>query len=169
MWGLDRRRNGETDVRLLLTSAAMTIVPAIAADLAPIHVLLDAANLPSADIGAAQLAHFLVARSTDSDELAGVVGLEPTAPVALLRSLAVAPSRRGAGVGAVLVAAIEALAAGQGINELVLLTTGAERFFARLGYSVIARADAPQVLQSTREFAELCPASAVCMRKSIQI
>jgi amino-acid N-acetyltransferase len=147
----------------------MTIVPAIAADLAPIRALLDATNLPSADIGTVQLAHFLVVRWADSDELAGVVGLEPSAPVALLRSLAVAPSRRGIGVGAAMVAAIEVLARGQGIDELVLLTMTAEHFFARLGYTVIARADAPQVLQSTREFAELCPASAVCMRKSIQL
>ncbi len=146
----------------------MRIEPAVAGNLAAIRTLLTQANLPCADIDAACVAHFQVVRATNSDALTGIVGLEPYAPVGLLRSLAVAPEQHGAGIGTALVDAIEASARAQGIAELVLLTTTAEHFFARHGYTVIARDAAPAALQSTREFAELCPASSVCMRKSIR-
>lgn len=146
----------------------MKIGSAEASDLAAIRALLTQANLPSIDLDAEHLAHFRIARATNSDELAGIVGLEPYPPVGLLRSLAVVPEQHGAGIGTALVDAIETAARGQGIVELVLLTTTAGRFFARRGYSVIARDAAPAALQSTREFAALCPASSVCMRKNIQ-
>ncbi|HEY8009980.1 MAG TPA: arsenic resistance N-acetyltransferase ArsN2 [Rudaea sp.] len=146
----------------------MRIQPAVAGDLGAIRALLTRASLPSLDLDAAHLAHFHVARAANSDALIGIVGLEPYPPFGLLRSLAVAPEQHGASIGTALVDAIEAAARGQGIVELVLLTTTAERFFAQRGYTVIARDAAPAELQSTHEFVELCPASSVCMRKSIQ-
>ena len=146
----------------------MRTEPAVAEDLAAIRTLLTQANLPCADIDAARVAHFQVVRAANSDALIGIVGLEPYPPCGLLRSLAVAPAQRGAGIGAALVDAIETEARVQGIAELALLTTTAERFFAQRGYTVIARDAVPAALQSTREFAELCPASSLCMGKSIQ-
>lgn len=146
----------------------MIVEPAGTPDLASIHVLLRSAKLPSVDIRHAHLSHFRVVRTRGCADVIGVVGLEPYPPVGLLRSLAVAPTQRGAGIGATLVAAIEVLAHSQGIDELVLLTTTAERFFERLGYRKAARTGVPASLQSTSEFAELCPASAICMIKNIQ-
>lgn len=142
----------------------MSIAPAHAHDLGDIRALLDAAGLPSADIEATRLKRLLVVR--DRQALAGVVGLENHAGAGLLRSLVVAPAQRGAGLGTQLVAAAEALARACAIREVFLPTTTAQVFFARLGYAQVPRESAPAALRSTAEFAALCPASAICMRKT---
>ena len=97
----------------------------------------------------------------------GVVGLQPLDGAALLRSLAVAPAERGHGAGAALVAAAEAQAVASGWHELFLLTTAAAGFFERLGYQGLSRAEAPAALRATRQFAQLCPATAQVMRKRL--
>jgi amino-acid N-acetyltransferase len=85
----------------------------------------------------------------------------------LLRSLAVAPSERGRGQGTALVAAAESLAVESGWRQLYLLTTGAAAFFGRLGFEVISREQAPAELRATRQFAQLCPATALVMCKRL--
>ncbi len=145
----------------------MLIEIARAGDLGAITALLREAQLPSSDLDTAKLVHFLVLRDADSARVLGAVGFEPHGSVALLRSLVVAPAQRGGGHGAALVSAIEARARKSGIGELYLLTTTADAFFARLGYARTARESAPDVLQATTEFAALCPASAVCMHKTL--
>lgn len=98
----------------------------------------------------------------------GVVGLERCGDVALLRSLAVAESERGNGLGRKLVAYAEANALSIGVTSLYLPTTTAEDFFARLGYHLIDRADAPAVVAGTAQFSDLCPASAAFMAKHLR-
>ena len=127
--------------------------------------LLARAGLPHADLTPAHLPDFLALR--DGDALVGAVGLEVYGPDALLRSLVVAPERRGEGLGAGLVDAIEAHARRRGVEVLWLLTETAEGFFATRGYARAERASAPEAIRSTAEFAALCPASAVCMRKPL--
>lgn len=95
----------------------------------------------------------------------GVVGLELFPGVALLRSLAVAPARRGLGLGKVLVRAAEDHARSAGALEVYLLTETAAEFFASLGYRVADRSSAPQAIRGTRQFSDLCPASAIFMTK----
>lgn len=143
------------------------IEAARAHDLDAITRLLRDAQLPSDDLDEPTLAHFLVLRGADSAKVGGVVGFEPFGVVALLRSLVVAPAQRGAGHGEALVSAVEARAHRFGVAGLYLLTTTADAFFARIGYAKIARDTAPAALQSTREFAALCPASAICMHKAL--
>ena len=53
----------------------------------------------------------------------------------------------------------------RGVADLVLLTTTAAPFFAKRGYTVIERRDAPAPVQHSAEFATICPASATCMLK----
>lgn len=53
------------------------------------------------------------------------------------------------------------------VRRLFLLTTTADQFFARHGYSQIAREEVPNSIRSTREFAEICPASSILMVKSL--
>lgn len=93
-------------------------------------------------------------------------GLEGEGPDQLLRSVVVAPSRRGEGLGARMVEALAASA--DGAERLWLLTTTAERFFAGLGWQAVDRAEAPPAIAASREFAALCPASAVLMRRTRQ-
>jgi amino-acid N-acetyltransferase len=47
------------------------------------------------------------------------------------------------------------------------LTETAENFFRGLGYEAIDRRYVPEEIQQSAEFRSLCPASAVCMTKSL--
>lgn len=126
--------------------------------------LLTDAELPVEDLSTGKLKHFLVARTNDGS-LVGAVGLEPIAEVGLLRSLVVNPSRRGSGLGHELTRRLEDYARNMGIKVLFLLTVTAAEFFPRLGYQVVERAEVPEVIGTTEEFRDVCPASAVCLSK----
>jgi len=47
------------------------------------------------------------------------------------------------------------------------LTLTADTFFQKAGYFKIDRQSAPESMQTTGEFAGLCPDTAVCMKKTI--
>lgn len=132
---------------------------------AELTALLAACDLATSDLVANARVRLYGGR-TDG-ELVGAVGFESVGRVALLRSLAVAPSQRGKGLGQVLVASAEAHAGEQGIDTLYLLTTTAAAFFARLGYSAVERALAPTAIRATSQFAGLCPAAATLMCKRL--
>lgn len=127
--------------------------------------LLSQCDLPVEDISSSSPPQFFGVR--DNGALVAVIGLEIHPPVGLLRSLAVAPSFRGRCLGAELVAYAESFAAAQGIEELFLLTTTAERFFVKLGYRQASRSIAPTAIKATPQFTGLCPASAAFLSKSL--
>jgi amino-acid N-acetyltransferase len=127
--------------------------------------LLKSAGLPTSDLDGAQLQHFFFI-GTASVPI-GLVGLELCGDHALLRSLVVAPSARAGGAGTALVGHAETHARSQGARDVYLLTTTAEDFFARRGYVRIGREAAPEPIRSTREFADICPASSAFMVKHI--
>lgn len=143
----------------------MELRPAHGPDLAGIRSLLTACDLPVQDLDTAAI-EFIVA--VDGGQLAGVVGLEAFTDGGLLRSLAVQGTQRNAGVGAALVDAMEAHAHARGVSQLVLLTQTADAFFARHAYEVIPRNAAPASVQASAEFRSICPASATCMRKTLE-
>lgn len=132
---------------------------------ADVEALLAGAGLPVADLAACRSLTLLGVR--EGGRLAGVVGVEVHGSDGLLRSLAVEPARRDAGLGTRLVADAEAWAAGQGVRTLYLLTTTAARFFAQRGYEEIPRAAAPAAIAATAQFAGLCPSSSAFMRKRL--
>ena len=99
--------------------------------------------------------------------LIGIVGVEPYGATGLLRSLAVLKSARKSGYGKALVEGAEAWALDKGIRSLYLLTATAADFFSRIGYEVVPRTLAPVSIAGTDQFADLCPLSAVFMRKNI--
>jgi len=127
--------------------------------------LLAEAELPSSDVTTAQLEHFFGCGSIRAPD--GIVGLELYDSVALLRSLAVRSDCRGRGCGAALVARAEQHAESQGVREIYLLTTTAERFFERLGYTRVPREAAPLAIRQTQEFSVLCPSSSAFMVKQL--
>ena len=90
----------------------------------------------------------------------GFVGLEGEGRDLLLRSLVVIADQKARGVGSRVLAAAETAAGDLGAARLHLLTTTAERFFIRHGFVVADRASAPPVIRRTREFVDVCPASA---------
>jgi amino-acid N-acetyltransferase len=134
-------------------------------DLSTVKQLLSESSLPIEDITAQHLQHFFGCGS--GLKLEGLVGLELYGEVALLRSLAVASSRRGSGVGSALVDHAERHARDQGVQALYLLTTTAEKFFLRRGYTRIPREAAPATIQGTKEFSGICPASSAFMVKQL--
>lgn len=127
--------------------------------------LLSESDLPTDDLDGVALEHFLGCGSETNPD--GVVGLEIHGSIALLRSLAVTPRSRAKGCGAVLVRSAEALAQANGIDCLYLLTETAEGFFAKLGYKCVERNAVPEGIRETKQFSELCPDSAVVMRKRL--
>jgi amino-acid N-acetyltransferase len=128
-----------------------------------VAALLAAALLPVSDLRISRSLNLLGVR--DAGRLVGVVGIEVYDEVGLLRSLAVEPAHRYAGLGMSLVADAETWAAERGVKTLYLLTTTAAGFFTGLGYVPAARSDAPAAIAATAQFAGLCPASSTFMCK----
>ncbi|MDQ7850606.1 MAG: arsenic resistance N-acetyltransferase ArsN2 [Armatimonadota bacterium] len=145
-------------------SSGTAIRPARRADYEAIVALLRDAGLPLTGVEE-HLETFLVAE--DRGGIAGAAGLEIYGDVALLRSVAVAAPRRGRGLGQALVAAAVTEARRRGVRELALLTTGAARFFARLGFHQVARERLDRRLFASAELGDECCASAVAMRRRL--
>jgi amino-acid N-acetyltransferase len=142
------------------------ILQANDADLAYVRTLLADGALPNSDVDDSGRILFLIADDADGRP-AACMGFEAYGSEALLRSLAVSPAMSGRGVGRALVAAAEDKARATGVSRLYLLTTTASDFFLQAGYDVINRVEAPDALQRSSQFSELCPASAVCMSKTL--
>jgi N-acetylglutamate synthase-like GNAT family acetyltransferase len=79
----------------------------------------------------------------------------------------VSEAHRSTGLGRALVDRAEQYARSMGAQSIYLLTTTAEGFFARRGYVPVARESAPMEIRSTREFADICPASSSFMVKPL--
>lgn len=130
-------------------------------DDASIKSLLAGLQLPTAGVDE-HLRSFVVAR--DGADIVGVGGVEIYSSAALLRSIAVDPSRRSEGVAQKVIASLLDTVGSRGIRELYLLTTTAESYFVRLGFAKIQRDQAHGDLLQSREFQDACPATATCMR-----
>lgn len=151
---LSRRALSGRDVSGIETAAP--------SDLGPIRALLDAAGLPTGDLGSASL-QFIVIR--DAGRIVAAGALERFGSAALLRSIVVASDQRDQGLGRQLTRELEHRALSSGISELILLTETAAEFFERQGYRIIERLAAPAAVQRSAEFSYLCPRSAICMVK----
>lgn len=135
---------------------------AAADDFTAIATLLTAAGLPVSGVTADQ-GDFFVARQ--HGRVVGVIGVMRHGDAALLRSLAVQNDRRKAGIGGALLAwALEQAQAG-GARAAYLLTTTAEGFFRRHGFTDVPRQAIPASLLADSTLADICPVASVCMRR----
>lgn len=132
------------------------------ADLAAVESLLAANDLPRDGVRGS-FAGFLVA--DDEGVVVGAVGLETFDSAALLRSAVVAADHRGTGVGRQLVEQALERAEREGVDDVYLLTTTAEDYFPRFGFTRASRAAVPAALESSAEFQGACPESAVVMTR----
>jgi amino-acid N-acetyltransferase len=142
------------------TPSTWTIAPARPVDLDFVRRLLAEATLPTAGLEAMGET-LLVARSGGA--IIGCAGLEVYGGSALLRSVAVAVSARGAGVGRALCAAAVELARGHGVHRIYLLTETAGGYFPRLGFQPVSRHVVDDTVAASEEFRSLCPSSATAM------
>lgn len=133
-------------------------------DLDAVEGLLSASKLPLEGVKE-NFSSFVVAE--DGGEIAGAIGLEKFGSVALLRSAVVSPAHRGSGVGSRLVERVLERAARDGIEELFLLTTTAEKYFPRFGFSNTTHSDVPPPVKASAEFQGACPDTAVVMKRRI--
>lgn len=131
-----------------------------------IEALLRESGLPTAGV-AENLEHFFVYEGDDGIVL-GAAGVELYGNAGLLRSVAVAASVRRRGIAAALIGRAASRARSEGCDALYLLTLDAQRYFERFGFTVIDRDEAPAAIRGSREFATLCPASAVLMRRRLR-
>lgn len=134
-------------------------------DLEEVIALLEANDLPTADVRTK--ADSLYAATADG-EFVGAGGLEVHGSNGLLRSVVVAEPARGAGYGTAICDALEQTALENDVETLYLLTTTAAEFFRRRGYEPTEREAVPRPIRGTREFDDLCPSTATCLRKELR-
>ena len=142
----------------------MRIRNATGADLTAVERLLSASNLPLDGVKD-NFSNFVVAE--DDGEIAGAIGLEEFGAVALLRSAVVSPGHRGSGVGRRLVERLLEGAEVAGIEELYLLTTTADQYFPRFGFTRTTRSAVPNAVKASAEFQGACPDTAVVMTRRL--
>jgi amino-acid N-acetyltransferase len=138
-----------------------TIDAARPEDAPGILALLDDNRLPIDGVADCLDSAFVV---RDGDRVVGVTALEIYPDGGLLRSVAVDLGARGQGLGRRLTSAALDLARMLNLPAVYLLTTTAERFFPKLGFGEISRADVPPSVQQSIEFRSACPSSAIVMR-----
>lgn len=142
----------------------ITIRPAEPANQMQVAELLQQVDLPTDDLPTG-LPGFMVA--FDGNRLVGSAGIEPYNSVGLLRSVAVNPNYRDHKLGRQLVDAVLKAAQQQGIREAYLITTTADQYFERYGFERVERTNVPTAVAVTQQFSQLCPSSAVIMKKTL--
>jgi amino-acid N-acetyltransferase len=146
------------------SGVAAMIEPAKDQDLPEVRSLLQRLRLPLEGVDD-HVKTMLVAR--EDGHVVGTAALELYADGALLRSVAVDPSRQGKQLGHDLTEAALRLAAKHGAGTVFLLTTTAEHFFPKFGFEAIARDDVPLSVQASIEFRSACSTTAIVMRKHL--
>ena len=153
------------------TAAAPTLRAARPDDRAAVERLLVESALTTAgvrDLFDGHAGDFIVADDpARPGELAAVAGLELCDGTALLRSVAVRPEWRARGLGRELVKRAVCVAESRGLRALYLLTTTAEHYFPKFGFTRVERGAVPAAVAATLEFQSACPASAVAMSRAI--
>jgi len=143
-----------------MSDGEIAISGATADDLSVIRELLIANNLPTIGIDD-HWKTFIVAR--DGDAMVGCGGAEAYKFAALIRSVAVADSHRGRGIGRRIVRQLLDRLASRGIREFYLLTTTAQPYFAKRGFKPIDR-DESIPASGVDGVAGRVSDTAVCMR-----
>ena len=143
----------------------MQVARATSVDLPAIESLLTASGLPLDGVAEA-FETGIVAR--EGDAVIGAAAVEIHADGALLRSVVVADTFRGSGIGRRLVLDAEALARDRGATDVYLLTETAGDYFPRLGYARLERDDVPAGVQRSVEFTTACATTAVAMMRSLR-
>jgi amino-acid N-acetyltransferase len=134
-------------------------------DLENIKALLLENDLPIDDLDDEGIQLF-VARI--GDIIVGVIGLENYNTIGLLRSLAVKELYKNQRIGEQLIYYLVQISNRLGIQELYLLTTTAEKYFEKFDFKRMVRESVPDSIKNTKEFVDICPLSAVIMKKELK-
>ena len=143
----------------------LLVTPLAAWERDGLKAALARAGLPADDIGDAQKLFWRF--ETHEDIPVGFGGLEIHGEHAVLRSIVTLPPLRQIGMGAAIVAVLEAEAHAHKCRAIYLLTASEREFFAKLGYAPCTAGELPDAVRDSGEFAALGTASAVAMVKTI--
>ena len=114
------------------------------------------------------LSYLVIPGPDPADPLVGCVAVENADDVALLRMLAVAPERRGEGLGYLLVETATERARAQGVRTLYLVTDGAQGYFGeKLGFVATDRKDVAPAIAATAEYLLARSKTATWMKKEL--
>ncbi len=133
-------------------------------EIAVVKNILKEAMLPFEDIDQ-HTETFLTAKV--GSEIVGAVGLEIWNDNGLLRSLVVKDNFRNYGFGNELYARSIDLAKQNNLKQVVLLTTTAEQFFSKKGFTKVTGINIPSFVKETKEYTIYCPSSSAVMMKQI--
>lgn len=145
---------------------AARVRPAASGDLRAVQALLRDAGLPTDGVAEQLGSGYVVAE--EEARIVAAAGVEVHGSYGLLRSVVVSPDRRGRGLGERLVQDRIRWAEARGLEGMALLTTTAAGYFPRLGFAPLSRADVPEVVRSSSEFAGVCPTSAAVLWRTIR-
>jgi amino-acid N-acetyltransferase len=135
--------------------------PAETKDRESIEDLLREADLPLEGLDEQFGEGYVVAEQ--DGEIVGAGGLEVYGKYGLLRSVVVRSPFQGGGLGEAIVGDRLRWSARQGLKAVYLLTTTVPRFFEKVGFTQMNRGEMPTEIQSSREFSEVCPVTAIAM------
>jgi amino-acid N-acetyltransferase len=141
------------------------IVFAVPDDLPSVLKLLAECDLPEAKLG--EHVNTVILTAKDGGRIIACAALEVYGSDALLRSVAVAPELRGKGLGDRITEAALDEATRLRLENVYLLTEGADAFFQRHGFERTERSTAPTAVARSVEYACACPESAVAMVKRL--
>lgn len=144
--------------RLLRVGRDIAIEEAGAADFPAIVDLLTRSGLPVEGVRPDAGTYYIA----KAGSMLGVLGVETCATAAVLRSFAVEPAARKAGIGKVLVEHVLAKLKTSGYADLYLLTNTAEGYFANYGFTDTGRGQLPAEVLSSAIFTADCCASCSC-------
>ncbi len=132
-------------------------------DLAAVTNLLAAEQMMYVDIAEhLKRGNFIVC--VKNEDIIGCIGLEICESYALFRSFWVAKDFRKQGIAHDLCQHIISFARSKQLHSLYLLTGLKAQYFERQGFQLVARQEAPNCIQNTLQFTQLCFPSSPCMR-----
>lgn len=129
-----------------------------------IETLLKENKLPFEDLVSSKVEFLTLFSGT---KLKGCIGIEKFDKNALLRSFAVDDNFKNQGIGNSLLHKLVLKCKDNGIEKLHLLTTTATAYFAKKGFIISDKKTVPKSIVNSKEFSEICPASAIYMVKVI--
>jgi amino-acid N-acetyltransferase len=122
--------------------------------------LVAASGLPLDELDQCRATQFVL---RDGAAIVATAALEIRGEDAILRSVAVDPTRRGERLGERIVAHAIDQARASRLRALYLLTETASEFFPRFGFVREARDAAPPAIQASIEYSSVCGSDAVAM------
>lgn len=140
----------------------VTLRPATPKDIDAVRELLKVSDLPLHGVDHNFGERFAVAEQ--GGKVVGTQAVEVYGPYGMIRSAAVAPDRRGTGLGSELTRDRIRWSKDRGLTTLYLFTVSARPFFERHGFTVVPRETAPPEIKASEEYRSVCHDSGIFMQ-----